>query len=94
MLFEFDPEKDESNIKKHGVSLADAELLDWQTLKSYHADIRRYGESRQVGYAYLGKRLHAVIYTYREMTIRIISLRKANKRERKWYESQAQQTKT
>ncbi len=88
MLFEFDPEKDKANIKKHGVSLADAELLDWHTLKAYYADIHLYGESRQVGYAYFGKRLYAVIYTYRGMTLRIISLRKANKRERKWYENQ------
>jgi uncharacterized protein len=86
-MIEYDKAKDALNLAKHGVSLADAEMLDWRTLKSYHADIRVYGESRQVGYAYLGKRLYAVVYTYRGMTLRIISLRKANKRERKWYEN-------
>jgi len=87
LTIEYDPAKDAVNRKKHGVSLGDAELLDWKTLKSFHDDRRIYGETRQVGYAYLDKRLHAVVYTYRGMALRIISLRKANKKERKWYEN-------
>ncbi len=63
MLFQFDSDKDKVNVKKHGISLADAELLDWSTLRSYHDKRFDYGEDRQIGFAFLNKRLHAVVYT-------------------------------
>ncbi len=40
-----------------------------------------YGENRQIGYAYIGLRLYCVVYTDRDESRRIISLRKANNRE-------------
>ena len=40
-----------------------------------------YGENRQIGYAYIGLRLYCVIYTDRDESRRIISLRKANNRQ-------------
>lgn len=41
----------------------------------------RYGEVRMIGFAYIGLRLCCVVYTGRGDERRIISLRKANKRE-------------
>ncbi|MCX7084761.1 MAG: BrnT family toxin [Methylococcales bacterium] len=77
----YDAVKDTVNIDKHGVSLNDANLLEWDTLWTL-ADTRYdYGEDRQIGYAYIGLRLHCVIYTDRNESRRIISLRKANNRE-------------
>jgi uncharacterized DUF497 family protein len=40
------------------------------------------------GVGVYGKRLHVLVYTFRGETIRIISLRKANKREKNYYETQ------
>lgn len=85
MTIEFDPEKDVANVRKHGISLASAELLDWETIQ-VESDARHdYGETRQIGYGFLNNRLHAIVFTYRGLTLRVISLRKANKRERKKY---------
>lgn len=77
----FDPNKDASNILKHGISLSDAINIEWQTLYSF-PDLRfDYQELRMIGYAYIGLRLHCVVYIDHHKTRRIISLRKANKRE-------------
>jgi uncharacterized protein len=40
-----------------------------------------HGENRQIGYAYIGLRLYCVVFTDRDESRRIISLRKANNRE-------------
>ena len=77
----FDPNKDASNLEKHGLSLADAEKIEWETLWAFEDDRHAYGETRMIGYAYIGLRLHCVVYTDRGDTRRIISLRKANQRE-------------
>ncbi len=85
MNIEFDPNKDKININKHGFSLADAELIEWDTLLETQDTRRDYGEIRMIGYAYVGMRLVCVVYTDREEKRRIISLRKAVKREIKCY---------
>jgi len=80
-----DPAKDAANFAKHGVSLALAAGLEWDTLRA-EADVRRhYGETRFIGYAVLEGRLYCVVFTDRGEQRRIISLRKANPREVKRY---------
>lgn len=44
-----------------------------------------YFEVRQLCIGYIAERLHVIIYTHRASKFRIISLRKANKREEKRY---------
>jgi uncharacterized protein len=83
----FDSTKDFTNIQKHGVALADAALIEWDTLWSKKDTRQHYGEIRMIGYAYIGVRLFCVVYTDRDENRRIISLRKANKREVKQYAS-------
>ena len=81
MQFVFDPAKDASNRAKHGVSLAEAADLEWDTVW-LRSDFRReYGELRHIGIGYIGMRLHCVVFTDRGNERRIISLRKANTRE-------------
>ena len=89
MEITYDPAKDAANQAKHGVSLALAAELEWDTLWA-EADTRRhYGETRHIGYAVLEGRLYCVVFTDRgegeAMQRRIISLRKANPREVKRY---------
>lgn len=81
----FDPAKDAANLAKHGVSLALATQLEWDSALTW-PDLRRaYGEPRQCGIGYVGNRLFAVVFVDREEGRRIISLRKANQREERIY---------
>lgn len=49
-----------------------------------------YGEVREVGYTVIAQRLYVVVFVQRGDTMRIISLRKANKREIKHYDQASQ----
>jgi len=88
MQVEFDPEKNAANLKKHGVSLDEAAegLLD--PLALVREDGTAEGEARfvLVGMS-LDRRLLTVCYTLREEeeTIRLISGRKATRREKRQY---------
>jgi len=85
MEIEFDLSKDALNINKHNVSLADASKLEWEYLLAKQDDRNNYGEVRMIGFAPIGSRVYCVVYTDRDNTRRIISLRKANKREVIYY---------
>ena len=85
MRIEFDPRKDAANIAKHGVSLAQALRLEWDTAVTCPDFRKDYGEERMSGIAYIGLRLYVVVYVNRMFVRRIISLRKANRREIKLY---------
>lgn len=85
MEFEWDDAKDRANRAKHGLSLAEAARLDWQVGVDV-ADLRHdYGEVRLTRYARLDGRLHVCVFTVRNPRLRIISLRKANRREIRQY---------
>jgi hypothetical protein len=81
----YDPAKDASNRLKHGVSLALANEFEWDTLECKSDTRRDYVEPRQIGYAIAGTRLYCVVFVDRPEDApterRIISLRKANRRE-------------
>jgi len=81
MQIQFDPAKDAANRVKHGISLGDAALLDWDEAVIW-TDVRvDYGEVRMSALGYIGLRLHFVAFVDRDHIRRIITLRKANKRE-------------
>jgi uncharacterized protein len=92
MKITFDPKKDASNVAKHGLSLEDAEGLEWDTLMCKQDTRRSYGEPRQIGYALSDDRLYCVVFVDRPTDApterRIISLRKANQREVESYANQ------
>ncbi|WP_081755149.1 BrnT family toxin [Methylophilus sp. OH31] len=81
MKFSFTQLKNLSNIQKHGISLEDARLLNWNLLLFLEDERQDYGEVRLIGYAPLGNRLYCIVYTERNEVIHVISLRKANTRE-------------
>jgi len=85
MEIEFGSSKDAVNIEKHGLSLANAVKLEWEYLLVKHDDRNEYGEIRMIGYAPIDNRVYCVVYTDRKKNRRIISLRKANKREVIYY---------
>ena len=81
MHIDFDPEKDATNLSKHGISLAAAARLDWDAALAWIDDRADYGEMRIVALAPIGDRLFFVVFVDRENSRRIISLRRANRRE-------------
>lgn len=85
MSCEFDPAKDESNLDKHGVSLADADGFEWETAVVRGDTRKQYAEPRFKTTGYIGDRLHVMLFCLRAETVRVISLRKANSREVKDY---------
>jgi hypothetical protein len=85
MEVSYDHRKDASNQAKHGVSLALSVILEWETLLAMPDRRHDYGEPRQIGYLLMGERLYCVVFTDRGTTRRIISLRKANNREKALY---------
>lgn len=86
MSFEWDPKKAEANLRKHGVDFADAALA----LEDEHAimipDVASASEGRCItmGMDPLGRVL-VVVYTWRSEKIRLISARKATRREVRQY---------
>jgi hypothetical protein len=88
MKIEFAPGKDAANIAKHGVPLALAESLEWDLILSREDDREDYGEVRMAGYAPIGPRVYAVVYVETGEVYRIISLRKAEPKEVRYYASQ------
>jgi len=85
MRFEFDPDKDAVNQAKHGVSLALAVELDWDAALVWVDDRFEYGESRMIALAPETAILYYVAFVDRGMLRRVISLRRANRREVKHY---------
>lgn len=86
MLITYDPGKDRINEAKHGVSLAAAGLIEWNTALVRVDSRKEYGEKRFQALGLLDGRLYLVAFTVRGDALRIISMRKANTREERRYE--------
>ena len=88
MSYQWDPNKAKSNLKKHGVSFADAVGV-FEDENAITIEDENESESRfiTIGRDFL-RRILVVVYTFRGVIIRIISARKATARERKIYEEQ------
>ena len=86
MRFVFDRDKDAINLAKHKVSLALAEVLFSGPRGSVADDRFDYGERRDVAYGLIAGRLFVCVYADGDEDRRVISLRKANRREAKRYE--------
>ena len=87
-----DPEKERRNIAERGLSLDLVELLDWTTALIWEDRRREYGERRYCVLGLIDDRLHSVVFTPRNGKPRVISLRKANKREVVRYEKAISKT--
>jgi uncharacterized DUF497 family protein len=79
--FDFDPGKDAANLSKHGLSLAAAAELSWDAALVWIDNRTDYGEVRMVALAPIGDILFVVAFVDREKARRVISLRRANRRE-------------
>lgn len=88
MAYNWDSDKADSNLRKHGVRFADAVgVLEDESALWREDNSKEYGEDRfvAIGMDYLG-RILTVVFTFRGPDIRIISARKATAVERSEYE--------
>ena len=82
---EFDPRKNALNIRDHGMSLDDARQFEWGSAVVW-MDLREdYGEERMVALGYIGNRLCYMVFVERRGICRVVSLRRANRREVRHY---------
>ena len=85
MKFEWDENKRRINLRKHGLDFANAHQAFNDDAFVIIDDREDYGEERYILLSLMHERIVVIAYTVRGDTIRIISMRKANKRERKSY---------
>lgn len=83
MGIEYDPAKNDRNIRERALSFDRAADFDFTTAVFIN-EIRK-GELRRVAVGYLDRRLHVLCFIPKAESIRVISFRKANKREAKKY---------
>lgn len=89
MNYSHDPQKLAQNVAKHGVWFDSAEEFDWANAIIRVDKRYAYLETRFVAMAPIGNRLYVMVFCLRGTSVRIISLRKANRREITDYENQA-----
>ena len=87
--FAWDDEKAESNLKKHGVSFEEgATIFNDPKVATISDPDHSEDEDRYISTGKsVARRLLTVVHTYRKERIRLISVRKATKAERKNYEN-------
>lgn len=86
-MFEFDPEKSEANLAKHGIDFVAAQAL-WDDEERIIAPAISAGEQRWMVVGKIEDKLWSAIFTFRDETIRIISVRRSRPKEVSRYEAQ------
>ena len=86
--FEWDPDKEAKNIKERGIDFTTASRIWGGPILERIDDRRDYGEVRIEASGKVDGRLMIVVFTWRETSRRIISARKANRREQRRFETQ------
>jgi uncharacterized DUF497 family protein len=86
VAFEWDDAKNRINFAKHGLDFADAELVLAGLCVTFVDNRFEYGEDRFITLGLLAGRLLTIAHAPRGEATRIISMRKANRREQKIYQ--------
>ncbi len=84
MTIRFDPKKNRQNQAKHGLAFEQVAECDWDKVR-YEVQHGDFAEDRFKAVLPLGGVAHVVVFTYREGAMRIISFRRANRKERMRY---------
>ena len=88
MEISYDAEKRRLTYEKRGLDFEDAVQIFAGTTLTIEDDRKDYGETRYQTLGLLDDRLIMLVWTPRDTARHIISMRKANERERKRYEAQ------
>lgn len=84
-MFEWDEAKSQKNLRERGFDFAFIARMFDQDILEYEDTRRHYGEQRLVALGEIEEEVFVVIYTWRGDVRRIISARRANRRERHAY---------
>jgi len=84
--FEYDDDKNQANLKKHGIDFLDAQAL-WEDPDLLEIRARSDDEPRFLVIGRIGLKHWSAVVTYRNRTIRLISVRRSRTREVELYES-------
>jgi uncharacterized DUF497 family protein len=85
MHIEFDANKNQTNIRDRGLSFELAKQFDFDSALIWQDKRKPYPEVRFTALGLLDGRIHSLVFSETAKGIRIISFRKANKREVKRY---------
>ena len=92
MTYEWDKAKNRSNFAKHGLDFEDAEEVFTGPCVTFEDSRFDYGEERLITLGLLAGRVVIIAHAQRGEATRIISMRKANRREQKIYQERLGQT--
>ena len=85
-MYEFDENKSQSNLMKHGINFIEAQLI-WKDPDYIEIQAKSENESRYLVIGLINKKHWSAIITYRGVKIRIISVRRSRILEVDLYES-------
>ena len=84
--FEYDLQKSQSNLEKHGIDFDAAQEL-WQDADLIEVSVNTSDEPRSLVIGKIGNKHWSAVITHRTLNIRIISVRRSRKAEVALYES-------
>ncbi len=87
--FTWNERKAKDNLSIHRVAFSEIERFEFGTAIVETDERFEYGETREVALGFIGVVLHVAIYTVRGDVLRLISLRKANRKENFHYAENA-----
>jgi hypothetical protein len=83
--YDWDEAKRKINLREHKIDFTAVYRFDWQAAYILVDDREDYGELREVAIGFIDPALYVLTFTRRGEQIRIISLRKADRRDVKRY---------
>ena len=86
MDFEYDPRKSELNRSKHGIDFEEAQAL-WEDADAFEVPSNYDGEDRFLVIGEIGTTVWTAIFTRRDETVRIISVRRSRSYEVNAYDN-------
>jgi uncharacterized DUF497 family protein len=87
--FIWDERKAKDNLASHRIAFSEIERFEFGTAIVETDERFEYGETREIAMGFIGVVLHVAVYTVRGDVLRLISLRKANRRENFYYAENA-----
>jgi uncharacterized DUF497 family protein len=90
MRVTYDPAKSSRNEELRGLSFTRAKDFDWGRALIAEDTREDYSEKRFQALGHLDEHLHMLVFTLRDGAVHVISLRRANRRERTRYAAQTQ----
>jgi hypothetical protein len=83
--FEYDENKSQSNLAKHGIDFVEAQKL-WDDPNTFEIPAKTEDETRSLIVGKIGDKHWTAVITYRGQNTRIISVRRSRKEEVAFYE--------